>query len=165
MGIEIERKFLVDNNDMLLSTPHRCYIIHQYYIDDNTRIRFKEHSDGSKKACMTIKHENRPVIRNEWEFEIDFMEAADYVSFLKHNKIGLGHVVKTRHLFPSHGLTWEVDVFHEKNEGLILAEIELPHEDFEPHMLDGLGKEVTNDEKYYNSYLAKNPYKNWSKEK
>lgn len=56
---------------------------------------------------------------------------------------------------------FEVDVFSKENEGLVIAEIELKTEDEAFEKPIWLGKEVTGDEKYYNSYLSKNPYKNW----
>ena len=37
-------------------------------------------------------------------------------------------IEKLRYRLPQHGLTWEIDVFQGENEGLIIAEIELPHE-------------------------------------
>jgi adenylate cyclase len=60
-----------------------------------------------------------------------------------------------------------VDIFHGSNEGLIIAEVEVPDKDYDLKLTPygWIGKEVTEDDRYYNSYLAKNPYKNWSKEK
>jgi len=54
-----------------------------------------------------------------------------------------------------------VDEFHDENEGLLMAEIELPQEDFPFEKPGWLGKEVTNDIRYYNSYLAKHPFSTW----
>ena len=56
---------------------------------------------------------------------------------------------------------FEIDIFENKNEGLQIIEIELTNENesFEkPHWL---GVEVTNDKRFYNSYLSNNPYVNW----
>ncbi len=162
MSIEIERKFLVKDRDILIDSPHRSYIISQYYIDKNMRVRFITHSNDTDKAYITIKHKKRGIVRGEWEFEVAVKEAISYCEFIQFEKIGLGRIKKTRHIIDdSYGIRWEIDVFHDNNEGLILAEVELPYEGFEPHKLDCLGDEVTNDERYYNSYLAKHPYSEW----
>ena len=56
---------------------------------------------------------------------------------------------------------FEVDVFSGENQGLVLAEIELLREDETFERPDWLGEEVTTDERYYNSYLSKNPFSSW----
>ena len=59
------------------------------------------------------------------------------------------------------GKTFEVDVFHGFNEGLVLAELELQTEN-EPYTApEWLGREVTGNVRYYNSYLSKHPYSEW----
>ena len=72
-----------------------------------------------------------------------------------------GIIDKVRHLARIGNHTWEIDVFHGENEGLVLAEIELASEE-EPFVKPAwLGEEVTGDRRYYNSQLTKNPYRNW----
>lgn len=56
-------------------------------------------------------------------------------------------------------LKWEVDEFHGEDEGLIIAEIELPSEDTQFDKPQWLGKEVTQDTTYYNSTLSKTSWK------
>ncbi len=167
MTIEIERKFLVEDPTILITTSHSSYVICQYYINEDMRIRMIFHSDGSTKAYITIKHPLKDMMRKEWEFEVDIDLAEKYYGDLKYEKVGLGSIKKTRHLIPDRfdpRFIWEIDVFHNENEGLILAEIELPYSDFDIKAPDYLGKEVTNDKRYYNSYLAKNPYITWGEE-
>ena len=55
----------------------------------------------------------------------------------------------------------EIDVFHGDNDCLIMAEVELKDENETIKKPNWLGKEVTGDKRYYNSYLSLNPYKNW----
>lgn len=168
MGIEIERKFLVKDITEIITASHCSYTIRQYYIDDKMRVRIKEHSDGVKEACITIKHPKEGLVREEWEFEID----ADYGDHYYYNLIGknkIGSVEKTRYLvwydtFDDYCGLWEIDVFHKENKGLILAEFEIPGANFEFDKPSWVGKEVTEDERYYNNYLAKNPYKSWREE-
>ena len=68
---------------------------------------------------------------------------------------------KTRWIVPAGDRYFEVDEFHGENEGLVMAEIELrnPDEPFESP--SWLGKEVTDDARYYNGYLARHPYQTW----
>lgn len=94
MGIEIERKFLVKDTKILMNEPHSSYVICQYYIDKNTRLRFVTHSDGSEKAYITMKYKKRVKVREEWEFEIDNHQALRFCSNLKFQKIGLGYIKK-----------------------------------------------------------------------
>ena len=66
-----------------------------------------------------------------------------------------GRIVKTRYLIPSGRHLFEVDVFHEKNEGLVIAEIELTSENEPFSKPDWLGEEVTGNPKYYNANLIR----------
>ena len=66
-----------------------------------------------------------------------------------------GKIVKTRYLINAGKHTWEVDIFHDKNEGLIIAEIELTKEDEQFEKPDWLGEEVTGIPEYYNANLIK----------
>ena len=58
-------------------------------------------------------------------------------------------------------LCFEVDEFHGENEGLVMAEIELESQDEAFERPSWLGEEVTGDPRFYNGYLARNPFKNW----
>jgi adenylate cyclase len=66
-----------------------------------------------------------------------------------------GKIIKTRYLIPFAGRTWEVDEFHEKNEGLIIAELELGSENDEFVKPSWVGDEVTGNPAYYNANLIK----------
>ena len=72
-----------------------------------------------------------------------------------------GMIDKTRYLVPCGELCFEVDEFYGDNEGLVIAEIELPSENTPFEHPEWLGEEVTNEARYYNAMLSKNPYKNW----
>ena len=73
-----------------------------------------------------------------------------------------GIIEKNRFIVPEkNGLYFEVDEFLGKNKGLVIAEIEIPDEDYQVLKPDWLGKEVTGDERYYNAYLSSNPFNNW----
>jgi adenylate cyclase len=66
-----------------------------------------------------------------------------------------GKVVKTRYLVPYEDHVFEVDVFHEENEGLVIAELELSSDDEAFNKPDWLGREVTGNPEYYNANLLK----------
>jgi len=95
--------------------------------------------------------------RYEWEKEIPVTEVNELLKICEP-----GVIDKTRFIVPEkNGLKFEVDEFYGDNEGLTVAEIELPSEDHPFEKPEWLGEEVTGDVRYYNSMLMKNPYKNW----
>ena len=71
-------------------------------------------------------------------------------------------IEKTRHIVPYAGATWEIDVFAGENAGLILAEVELPHENAPLELPPFVGAEVTGRTQYYNSSLVARPYRTWA---
>lgn len=72
-----------------------------------------------------------------------------------------GVVDKRRYLVPWRGHTFEVDEFAGDNAGLVMAEVEVSRADEDFDKPPFIGKEVTGDERYYNSYLARCPYTQW----
>ena len=157
MAQEIERKFLVDGD--FKKEAYDAIRITQGYLSSMpqrvVRVRVK-----GEKGYITIKGEADAsgVSRFEWEKEISLEEAE---ALLKLAEPGI--IDKTRYLIKNTDCRhiWEVDVFHGENEGLVIAEIELSDENDPFDKPEWLGKEVTGDKRYYNSYLSKNPYKKW----
>ncbi|MNQ63096.1 CYTH domain protein [compost metagenome] len=120
------------------------------------RVRIK-----GKKGFLTIKgigHQGG-MSRFEWENEIPLDEAQELLKLCEKGKIE-----KTRYEIRSGKHVFEVDEFYGENEGLIMAEIELESETDSFEKPDWLGEEVTNDERYYNAYLSKKPFKTWEKQ-
>ena len=156
MNIEIERKFLVSGEFLKLVTK-KIRIKQAYLVSDKTRtVRIRI---ADEKAFLTIKGKSKKqgLSRMEWEKEIEMDDALQLLSICLPNP-----VQKTRHIIHINGyLKFEVDVFEGANEGLVLAEIELPTEDTTFEKPDWLGEEVTGDIRYYNSYLSKRPYCEW----
>jgi len=70
-------------------------------------------------------------------------------------------LIKYRHLVTVGKHTWEIDEFMGDNAGLIVAEVELQHENEAFSMPEWVGAEVSSDERYFNMSLVANPYKNW----
>ncbi|ABQ05813.1 MULTISPECIES: CYTH domain-containing protein [Flavobacterium] len=157
--LEIERKFLVKSDDFKEQAFAKNNIAQGYLssVPERTvRVRIK-----GEKAYLTIKgigHQGG-MSRFEWENQIPLDEAAELLKLCEKGKIE-----KTRYEIKSGNHIYEVDEFYGENEGLIMAEIELQSETENFEKPDWLGEEVTNDERYYNAYLSKNPFKNWRKE-
>ena len=154
--IEIERKFLVVSNDFINETFTKKRIV-QAYLNSNpertVRIRIKEN-----KGFLTIKGKGNSTgtTRMEWETEIPLQDAEKLLTICENSIID-----KTRHEVMVGKHVYEVDVFVGDNMGLIIAEIELQSEDEAFEKPSWLGKEVTNDERFYNAYLSLNPFKIW----
>lgn len=117
--------------------------------DPGKTIRIRITGDG---AWLTIKTpvSKGSLARNEWEFSIPVDDAMGLMEICLP-----GRVVKTRYIVPAGKHKFEVDVYHEANEGLVIAEIELTSEDEAFERPGWLGKEVTGDPAYYNSNLIK----------
>ncbi|KRB53545.1 CYTH domain-containing protein [Flavobacterium sp. Root186] len=157
--LEIERKFLVKSDDFKEQAFAKNKIAQGYLssiAERTVRVRIK-----GEKAFLTIKgigHQGG-MSRFEWENQIPLDEAAELLKLCEKGKIE-----KTRYEIKFGNHIYEVDEFYGENEGLTMAEIELQSEDENFEKPEWLGEEVTNDERYYNAYLSKNPFKNWGKE-
>ncbi|APZ45371.1 adenylate cyclase [Polaribacter reichenbachii] len=156
MSLEIERKFLVVNDDFK-SEAYQKKTIKQGYLnsDKNRTVRVRI---ADNKAFLTIKGKTNlsGTTRFEWEKEIDKKEAEELLLLCEPSIID-----KTRFLVKSDHHTYEIDEFYGDNNGLIVAEIELNSENESFKKPNWLGKEVTGNVKYYNSSISKNPFKNW----
>lgn len=149
MAIETERKFLVKDEFRHLAVKEISVNQFYLYIDADKTIRLRI---AGNDAFLTIKSRiiGKSISRSEWEFPIPLSDAHEMMRICLPGKI-----VKTRYFIPSVNHTFEVDVFHDKNEGLIIAEIELSSEDEEFEKPDWLGEEVTGKPEYYNANLIK----------
>ena len=155
MAQEIERKFLVKGD--FKSEVFKSTRITQGYLSSvperTVRVRVK-----GEKGFITIKGigNESGASRFEWEKEIPVDEVRDLLKICEP-----GVIDKTRYLVKNGEFTFEVDEFYGDNDGLTVAEIELPNEDAVFNKPEWLGEEVTGDVRFYNSMLMKNPYKNW----
>jgi adenylate cyclase len=149
MAVETERKFLVKGEFRHL-TVNELRIVQAYLsVDRDKTIRIRISNDD---AYITIKGrpEGQSISRSEWEFPIPPSDAAEIMKLCL-----AGKIVKTRYHVPVGKHTFEVDVFHDKNDGLIIAEIELSSDDERFEIPDWLGEEVTGNPNYYDSNLRK----------
>ena len=155
-GLEIERKFLVRGEDYRKQATSKSRIKQGYIMSKNgrtVRVRIRD-----AHGFLTIKgpSQNGGLSRYEFEKEITLDEAEHLMEICEP-----GIIDKTRYLVKNGDYTFEVDEFYGDNDGLTVAEIELPSEDAVFNKPEWLGDEVTGDVRFYNSMLMKNPYKNW----
>jgi len=156
MAKEIERKFLVNNLDFIKQAEDIRPLRQGFLANDVTKtVRIRS---GKDKATLTIKGETKGITRTEHDIDIPITLADSILEEFCPLQMS-----KTRYVVPYNGHTWEVDIFLGENEGLIIAEIELEHEDEKFDKPDWVGKEVSVDQRYYNSELIKNPFKTWYK--
>lgn len=156
MAQEIEKKFLV-MGDSFKGEASKSTRITQGYLSSvperTVRVRIK----GSA-GFITIKGigNSSGASRYEWEKEIPVSEVEELLKICEP-----GVIDKTRYEVKCGDLKFEVDEFYGENQGLVVAEIELPSEDTHFDRPQWLGEEVTGDAKYYNSMLMKHPYTKW----
>ena len=154
--IEIERKFLVKSHAFKTEAFKQTRIVQGFLSTDKKRtVRVRLKGDI---GFLTIKGESSKngLSRFEWEKEISKTEAESLLKLCKK-----GMIDKIRYEVKADKHTFEVDEFFGKNEGLIVAEVELNNETESVTKPEWLGEEVTGDAKYYNSQLSKNPYCKW----
>lgn len=154
MGVEIERKFLVEPD--LLPEPEASSDMEQGYLD-HSRIMARVRIAGGR-AHLTLKGTVSGVARAEFEYPIPLEDARE----LLRSFAGPGRVRKTRRYYRHGGRLWEVDVFSGANAGLVLAEVEMESEDASVDLPPWVKEEVSGDPRYFNASLAKNPYGDWA---
>ncbi len=153
MGVEIERKFKVNNTfcPTGVGTP-----MAQGYLSRDPKRTVRIRTAGIQ-GFLTIKGETHGASRCEYEYEIPHAEAQELLALCD-----APLVEKTRYVETVAGFRWEVDVFHGANEGLVVAEIELADEAQEFPLPTWAGAEVTGVRRYYNAALIAHPYGAWS---
>jgi adenylate cyclase len=155
MGIEIERKFLV-NPVLWNQVRHKNQksIMQGYLMNEpgkTIRVRL-----SGEQGFITIKGKSKGIARPEFEYKIPADEARQLLESFADEIIH-----KTRYEVEYFGKLWEVDDFKGDNLGLIIAEIELESENEPFELPPWAGREVTHETAYYNASLAANPFKNW----
>ncbi len=158
-NIETERKFLVNRGawERLQKPEGEAYVQGYLCIDDQKSIRVRI---AGNRGILTIKGRTEGFSRSEFEYLIPVDEARELLSLLAN-----GLIEKTRYRVYHGKELWEIDEFHGSNDGLLLAEIELQGKDDVFDKPDWATVEVTEDPRYYNSYLSKNPFSLWQNKK
>lgn len=154
MAIEIERKFLLINDDW--KHEGQPQYLKQGYICSEpgrvVRVRI-----AGESAWLTIKGRTDGISRSEWEYPLPLDEAQAMLEQLCSKPL----IEKYRYKIARDGVLWEIDEFLGDNAGLVVAEIELSSEQqsfVRPHWL---GEEVSQDHRYANASLLRHPYSEW----
>ena len=154
MGTEIERKYLLKGTDWKEGAVGT--FIRQGYISTTPEHTVRVRTIG-EEGFLTIKGPTQGVSRFEFEYSIPIADARTLLDELCPHPL----IEKIRYRIEDGDLVWEVDEFRGDNEGLVVAEVELSHEDQEISLPEWIGEEVSGDPRYFNSNLSIHPYNDW----
>jgi adenylate cyclase len=157
MGKEIERKFLLANEDWRENAQGRLF--RQGYIINRKPGQTVRVRTCNNSGFLTIKGKSKGITRLEFEYPIPLADANILLDQLCEQPI----LEKIRYLVDYKGFTWEIDEFLGDNAGLFVAEIELEAEIQPFPKPPWIGEEVSGDLRYFNSSLIRNPFKLWRK--
>lgn len=148
MAKEIEKKFLVQGEEYK-NQSFKMTEITQGYLCSNPESTVRVRIKGDN-AFLTVKGLTIGNVRDEWEYSIPLTDAWEMIDrlcdcVLRKNRYEVNHG----------GLIWEIDEFKGRLSGLVLVEVELPSSDYVIQSYPTfVGKDVTNDCRYYNSCLV-----------
>ncbi len=155
MAYEIERKFLLKNDDWRADV-YQTVAIKQAYLCNTEKASLRIRI-ANQQAYISSKTMTESIRRHEFEYEIPFHDG----EFMLMNMCLGSPIIKTRHLVREGQYTWEIDEFYGDNSGLLVAEIELEHEQQIFQHPAWLGREVSDDRRYINVSLVRHPFKDW----
>lgn len=157
MAHEIEHKYLVDLSRWRPAGEGVSY--RQGYLASDKACVVRVRIAGDE-AFITIKGPSEGLTRLEFEYPVPVADAEVMLERLAQGPL----IEKTRHKESHAGHTWEIDVFHGDNEGLVVAEVEVDDADEAIERPDWVLAEVSDDPRYFNNNLVANPYKTWKGE-
>ena len=155
MATEIEHKFLL-RNDRWRSQVERSARLRQGYLTSDARCSVRVRIAESQ-GFLNLKSGTLGIQRSEYEYPIPLADAEEILDTLCEKPL----LEKTRYYLHFGEHLWEIDEFAGDNAGLIVAEVELSRIDELFARPDWLGEDVSHDIRYYNSQLARHPYRNW----
>jgi adenylate cyclase len=155
MATEIERKFLICDDSWRAQASPGVRLM-QGYLASTPTVTVRARLEG-EQGVLTLKGATHGIRRSEYEYPIPAEDAKAMLRELAQT----GIIEKTRYRVPCGPQTWELDVFAGDNAGLVVAELELSHEDEPFERPSWLGAEVSDDPRYYNANLARHPFKHW----
>ncbi|QLE58996.1 CYTH domain-containing protein [Nostoc sp. TCL26-01] len=153
MAKEIERKFLV-NGDSWRSLGTGSLYRQGYIPAQGASVRIRV---VGNQGYLTIKSPPINYSRSEFEYPIPLTDAQEILDTLCIRPF----IEKIRYKIEWGGVIWEIDEFSGANQGLIVAEVELTDEAQQIEIPAWIGKEVTGDDRYFNSYLVQHPFSQW----
>ena len=153
MATEIERKFLLSSDAWRASVQART-LLRQGYLANNGRCSVRVRVAGGDVGWLSVKGMTPGLARAEYEYPVPLPEANAMLDAL----CGRPFIEKYRHIVHWHGHDWEIDEFLGDNAGLVVAEVELERVDEVPEMPPWVGREVTQDLRFYNFSLVELPW-------
>ena len=154
MALEIERRFLIKNDQWKEYITKKTYIEQGYLSNEINdwiiRIRF----DGSNFKIALKKY-----IKNFTNFEFEYLIPNCDGERIMSNITNL--IKKERFYLEVEKKIWIVDCFQEENYPLEIAEIELSKEEEKFNHPTFISKEITGLEKFSNLSLSNNPFSSW----
>ena len=154
MALEIERRFLIKNDEWKDFISHKTFI-EQGYLSSNLndwiiRIRF-----NGENFKIALKKHIKNFTNYEYEYLIPSSEGEKIMATLPNT------IKKERFFLELNKKNWIIDCFLDKNSPLEIAEIELTDEKEEVILPSFLSKEITGLKVFSNLSLAKNPFSQW----
>ena len=154
MALEIERRFLIKNDQWKKFITHKTFIEQGYLSHDLEdwiiRIRF-----NGKDFKLALKKHIKNFTNYEFEYSIPRSEGEKIMETLT-NKI-----TKERFFLEVNQKNWIVDCFKDKNFPLEIAEIELNEEKDQVILPPFLSREITGLKIFTNLSLTKHPFSKW----
>ena len=151
MGIEIERRFLVKNEDwksqVILSEDYMQAYLNSSIDEWTIRVRIIDRN----QSRITLKSYLNHLINHEFEYSIPFHDAIELFNLSKHK------LTKTRYQIKINQKNWVVDSFDGSNSSLKIAEVELNSESEEIQIPSWCGQEITGVKSLSNASLATKP--------
>jgi len=156
MAFEIERRFLIKNNNWKKFINKKVYIEQGYLSKslDGWIIRVRLIGENSKIA---LKKHIKGFTNFEFEYSIPLSDAKTIMSNLSNT------IKKDRYFLEIEKKSWIIDCFKENNYPLEIAEIELSSEEEDLFIPPFISKEITGLNHYSNFSLANNPFSEWGK--
>ena len=154
MCIEIERRFLVKNNDWEKLISHKSDIIQGYLSasSESWIVRVRSEDNLFK---LTLKKYITKSKNFEFEYEIPKAEGEMIISEIKNP------IIKERFYLQFKEKEWIIDRFKGKNFPLEIAEIELKTIEEQIHLPSFLSTEITGLKKFSNFELSNKPFSLW----
>ena len=157
MALEIERRFLIKNDNWKQFINKKIYIEQGYLSisleDWIIRVRLTD-----KKSKIALKKHIKGFTNFEFEYSIPRSDAETIMSNISHT------IKKDRYFLEIEKKSWIIDCFKENNYPLEIAEIELSHEEEDLIVPSFISKEITGMTHYSNFSLANNPFSKWKED-
>ena len=156
MGIEIERRFLVKNEDWKSQVLLREDFSQAYLTSNIDEWTVRVRVIDNKKSYITLKSSLNELVNYEFEYSIPIKDAIELLNLSKYK------ITKTRYQLKINKKDWVIDTFFGSNASLKIAEIELTSKSEKIKIPSWCGQEITGIKSLSNASLAKTPISEFS---